>query len=33
MNSVKSACDYFGSMSDNNKKYLFLYGDSRFDEE
>ena len=32
MNSVKSVCDNFESMSDNVKKKLLLYGDSRFDE-
>ena len=32
MNSVKSICDNFGSMSDNVKEDLLLYGDSRFDE-
>ena len=32
MNSVKSICDNFDSMSDNVKKDLLLYGDSRFDE-
>ena len=32
MNSVKSVCDTFESMSDNVKKNLPLYGDSRFDE-
>ena len=32
MNSVKSTCDYFGSMSDNVKEDLLLYADSLFDE-
>ena len=32
MNSVKSICDNFDSMSDNDKEDLLLYGDSRFDE-
>ena len=32
MNSVKSVCDNFESMSDNVKKNVLLYGDSRFDE-
>ena len=32
MNSVKSICDNFVSMSDNVKEDLLLYGDSRFDE-
>ena len=32
MNSVKSICDNFDSMSDNVKEDLLLYGDSRFDE-
>ena len=32
MNSVKFACDNFESMSDNVKKNVLLYGDSRFDE-
>ena len=32
MNSVKSVCDNFESMSDNIKKNVLLYGDSRFDE-
>ena len=31
MNSLKSVCDNFESMSDNVKNVL-LYGDSRFDE-
>ena len=32
MNSLKSVCDNFESMSDNVKKDLLLFGDSRFDE-
>ena len=32
MNSVKSICDNFESMSDNVKKNVLLYGDSRFNE-
>ena len=32
MNRVKSVCDHFESMSDNIKKNVLLYGDSRFDE-
>ena len=32
MNSVKSVCDNFESMSDNVKKNILLYGDSRFDD-
>ena len=32
MNSVKSICNNFESMTDNNKITLLLYGDSRFDE-
>ena len=32
MNSVKSICGNFDSMSDNVKEDLLLYGDSRFDE-
>ena len=32
MNSVKSICNNFGSMTVNNKITLLLYGDSRFDE-
>ena len=28
MNSVKFICDNFGSMSDNVKEDLLLYGDS-----
>ena len=32
MNSVKSVCDNFESMSDNVKKNVLLYRDSRFDE-
>ena len=32
MNSVKSICDNFESMTGNNKITLLLYGDSRFDE-
>ena len=32
MNSVKSICDNFDSMSDSVKENLLLYGDSWFDE-
>ena len=32
MNSVKSICDNFDSMSDNVKEDLVLYGDLCFDE-
>ena len=32
MNSVKSICNNFESMTDNNKIMLLLYGDFRFDE-
>ena len=32
VNSVKSICNNFESMTDNNKITLLLYGDSRFDE-
>ena len=32
MNSVKSICDNFDSMSVNVKEDLLLYGDSPFDE-
>ena len=32
MKSVKSICNNFESMTDNNKITLLLYGDSRFDE-
>ena len=32
MNSVKSICDNFDSMSNNFNEDLLLYGDSRFDE-
>ena len=32
MNSVKSICDNFESMSDNVKKNVLLYGDSCFNE-
>ena len=32
INSVKSVCDNFDSMTDNIKKYLLLFGDYRFDE-
>ena len=32
MNSVKSVCDNFESISDNVKKNLLLCSDSRFDE-
>ena len=32
MNSVKSICDNFHSMSDNVKEDLLLYDDSQFDE-
>ena len=30
--NVKSVCDNFESMPDNEKKDLLLFGDSRFDE-
>ena len=32
MNSVKSICDNFDSMSNNFNEDLLLYGDSQFDE-
>ena len=32
MNSVKLVCDNFESMSNNVKKDLHLFSDSRFDE-
>ena len=32
LNSVKSICDNFDSMSDNVKEDLLLHGDSQFDE-
>ena len=32
MNSVKSICNNFESMTDNNKIPLLLYGDSHFDQ-
>ena len=32
MNSVKSICDNFDSMSDNVKEDLLLNGESQFDE-
>ena len=32
MNSVKTICENFDSMSDNAKEDLLLYGDSRFGE-
>ena len=32
MNSVKSVFQNFQFLPENNKKYLFLFGDSRFDE-
>ena len=32
MNSVKSICNNFESMTDKNKINLLLYRDSRFDE-
>ena len=32
MNSMKSVCDNFETMSDNVKNDLLLFGDSRFDE-
>ena len=32
MNSVKSICDNFDSMSENVKEDLLSYGDSRFDK-
>ena len=31
MNSVKSVCDNFESLSDKDKKDMLLYGDSRLD--
>ena len=31
MNSVKSVLDNFKSLSDNTKKEILLYGDSRLD--
>ena len=31
MNSVKSVLNNFESLSDNNKKEILLYGDSRLD--
>ena len=31
INSVKSVSDNFESFFDNVKKYILLYGDSRFD--
>ena len=33
INSVKSFCDNFDSMSDKVKEYLLLYCDSRFNEK
>lgn len=33
MNSVKPICDNFGTIPDNVKGDLPLYGDSRFDEK
>ena len=32
MNSVKSVCNSFEPMTDNDKIRLLLYGDFRFDE-
>ena len=32
MNSVNSVVQHFEFMSENNKKDLLLFGDSRFDE-
>ena len=32
MNNAKSVCDNFESMSDDLKKNVLLYGDSRFNE-
>ena len=32
VNSIKSVCHNFESMSDNVKKNILLHGDSRFDE-
>ena len=32
MNSVNSVAQNFVFMVENNKKYLLLFGDSRFDE-
>ena len=32
MNNAKSVCDNFKSMSDDLKKNVLLYGDSRFNE-
>ena len=33
MNSVKSICNNFESMTNNKKETSLLYGDSRFDEK
>ena len=33
MNSVKSICNNFETMNNNNKMTLLLYGDSCFDEK
>ena len=33
MNSVKSVIINFESMTDNRKRDILLYGDSRFDED
>ena len=33
MNSVKTVCDNFESISDNVKKNVLLYGGSRFNED
>ena len=32
MSCVESVCHKFGSISDNNKKDVLLFGDSHFDE-
>ena len=32
MNSINSVVQHFEFMSENNKKDLILFGDSRFDE-
>ena len=31
MHSLKSVLDHFESLSDNDKKGILLYGDSRYD--
>ena len=33
MSSVRSICDNFESMSDNNKKYVLSCGDSHYDKK